>query len=151
MDGYREGDFFLSSLDSGSLPVICLYDQLALCISIIHASGPPDWKNVKLPAGRTKKACLHVYNSLKKQSEGIALAGPDTAAVPKPRKKAEKSVSNNGKKRGRPAKAKMSAETVLQGEDDDDEGSEAKKVKLKKEGSEDEIGIETVEGDGEET
>jgi len=71
--------------------------------------------------------------------------------VPKPRKKAEKSVSNNGKKRGRPAKAKMSAETVLQGEDDDDEGSEAKKVKLKKEGSEDEIGIETVEGDGEET
>lgn len=131
--------------------MICLFDQLALCISIISASGPPDWKNVKLPAGRTKKACLHVYNSLKKQSEGIALAGLDTAAVPKPRKKAEKSVTNNGKKRGRPAKAKMSAETVLQDEDDDEEGLDRKKVKLENEGNEGEFGMETVEEDDEET
>lgn len=129
--------------------MICLHDQLALCISIINASGPPDWKNVKLPAGRTKKACLHVYNSLKKQSQGIALSGPETAAVPKPRKKAEKSVTNNGKKRGRPAKAKMSAETVLQGEDDDEEGSDPKKLKLENDDSEDGNGLETVEGDGE--
>lgn len=135
MDGHGEGAFCPSSLLSEGLPLTCLYQQLALCISIINASGPPVWKNVKLPANRTRRACLHTYNALKKQSEGVALSGPDTAAVPKPRKKtekaekADKAVTTGGVKRKRGEKVMKSAEAVEAVDDEEDEGPGGKKAK----------------------
>lgn len=109
---------------------------------------------MKLPAGRTKKACFHVYNSLKKQSEGVSLSGPDSAAVPKPRKKAEKAekaVTNGGKKRGRPAKVKQSVEVAEQGDDEEEEGGDRKKVKTEEDDMGGEMGEETVGENDEES
>ncbi|KAI9878347.1 MAG: hypothetical protein M1830_000279 [Pleopsidium flavum] len=129
-------------------------EKLALCISIIAASGSPDWKNVKLPAGRTKKACLHVYNSLKKQSEGIALGGSNTQVVGKPRKKA---VTNGAAvKRKRGGKAPKAGEAVDEADDENEEGVKLKKSKtgvdkgIKEEVDEDNVDAKETSGDEDE-
>lgn len=112
---------------------------------------------MKLPAGRTKKACFHVYNSLKKQSEGVSLSGPDSAAVPKPRKKAEKAkkadkaVTKGGKKRGRPAKVKQSVEDAELDDDEEEVSGDRKKVKTEEDDMGGEMGEETVGENDEES
>lgn len=107
-----------------------------------------------MPAGRTKKACLHVYNSLKKQSEGIALSGANTTAVAKPRK----SSTTNGAavKRKRGGKATKSAEAVEEADDEDEEGNDLKKTKtsvderIKEEMDEDNVDVKEASGDDDE-
>lgn len=122
-------------------------------MSIIAASGHPDWKRVKLPAGRTKKACLHIYNSLKKQAENVALGDVGTSAVAKPRKKA---ATNGGPVKRKRGKGVDSVEAVEEADDEEGEGMEVKKPKtdvkggVKEEVDDEDVDAEQANGDDEE-
>ncbi|KAL8868501.1 MAG: hypothetical protein Q9174_004949 [Haloplaca sp. 1 TL-2023] len=117
-------------------------EKNALFVSIVASFGTPNWSNVKLPAGRSRMACIHVYYKAMEEAKGVTLGdSKNEGAVKKrgPRKPAtgpspSKAVGHG--KRGR--KAVSEPPTVS---DDSEEERDKKKVK-KEEIFSDEEGIE---------
>ena len=107
---------------------------MALMLSIIAASGPPNWSQVKLPAGRSRQACSSYYNRLLKEaSTAPSLDGAKTST---PKRATPKKAKDNGT----PTKRKRGGKKgdMENGEGQDDEEVVVVAKKQKKEESEDE-------------
>lgn len=134
--------------------------QIATLLAIIKANGStPNWKETKIPAGRTMQSTQKMYEGLKKQAASVEMVGADKQTPSKvmgPRKSpikkrgaataaAATSNGNNGNngKRGRQSgkggdRKNGNAATTTTEEDnddeddeDDDEGSDNKKKRIK--------------------
>ena len=62
-------------------------------MSIIMASGTPDWSKVVIPPGRTEKACYHIYNQVKQSASQYANGAGGT---PQKRKRRAPKKKDNG-------------------------------------------------------
>ncbi|KAI4171588.1 MAG: hypothetical protein LQ343_004180 [Gyalolechia ehrenbergii] len=87
-------------------------EKVALLVSLLAASGPPNWKNVQLPAGRSRMACQHVYMAAVKEAQGVAVGDNKNADAVKKRerKKATTSKAKAGSKRKDDEKDKSASE-----------------------------------------
>ncbi|KAL8940223.1 MAG: hypothetical protein Q9216_002932 [Gyalolechia sp. 2 TL-2023] len=76
-------------------------EKVALLISLLAASGPPNWKNVQLPAGRSRMACQHIYAAAVKEAQSVAVGDNKNADAVKKRerKKATTPKTKAGSKR----------------------------------------------------
>ncbi|KAL8761130.1 MAG: hypothetical protein Q9184_002730 [Pyrenodesmia sp. 2 TL-2023] len=116
-------------------------EKLALMISIIASMGTPNWNSIKLPPGRTKYACVHVYNAAMKEAQTLGLG--DSKNVEGLKKRAPKNVisadTNGTTKRKRGKKGEQAFnESEASGDEDrvskklksDEHSEEEKEVKL---------------------
>ena len=100
---------------------------MALMLSIIAASGPPNWSQVKLPAGRSRQACSSYYNRLLK--EASTSSSPDGAKAPAPKRATPKNAKDNVTPTKRKRGSKKGDMANLEGQDDDEEIVATKKQK----------------------
>ncbi|KAL8902859.1 MAG: hypothetical protein Q9207_004324 [Kuettlingeria erythrocarpa] len=120
-------------------------EKNALLISLLAAAGSPNWKTVKLPAGRSKMACQHVYMAAVKEAQCAAFGDNSNAdAVKKrgPNKKSttQKATSTPKRKRGE-HKDYSAHESEASGDEDraskkpkpDGQSEDEKQVKLEAE------------------
>ncbi|KAL8750707.1 MAG: hypothetical protein Q9199_006896 [Rusavskia elegans] len=64
------------------------FHKLALMVSIVGSLGAtPKWDLVKLPAGRSKMACMHAYRAAMEAAKGVALGDNQNADAVKKRGK----------------------------------------------------------------
>ncbi|KAL8842906.1 MAG: hypothetical protein Q9170_000310 [Blastenia crenularia] len=124
-------------------------EKNALLISLLAASGPPNWKDVKLPAGRSKMACQHVYMAAVKEAQGVAVGDNKNADAIKKRspKKGTSSKSKISAKRKRGGKGEDKADhesEVSEAEERDTKKFKAE-VKSDQSGEDQEVKLEAEE------
>lgn len=105
-------------------------EKVALLISLLAASGPPNWKNVQLPAGRSKMACQHVYMAAVKEAQGVPVGDNKNADAVKKRERTKVTTPKTkaATKRKQAEEMDMSASEVS-----DDSAHKSKKAKTGKE------------------
>ncbi|KAL8960317.1 MAG: hypothetical protein Q9193_002961 [Seirophora villosa] len=103
-------------------------EKNALLISLLAASGPPNWKQVKLPAGRSRMACQHIYIAAVKGAEGVELGDNKNSGAVKKRgpNKATASKAEGSTKRKR---SELDPEAAHESDISDDGMHELKKFK----------------------
>lgn len=100
---------------------------MALMMSIIAASGPPNWSCVVLPAGRSRIACTSLYNRLLKEASTIPMAdGAKAGTTPK---RTPKKAKENGTPTKRKRGGKADDMATEEAHDDDEEDTVVKKQK----------------------
>ncbi|KAL8638023.1 MAG: hypothetical protein Q9228_004781 [Teloschistes exilis] len=108
-------------------------EKLALLTSIVAAAGSFKWDDVKLPAGRTKKACVHVYSKALEAAKAIPMNGENEPAIPRKRasKKTPAATKPKGTAKGKRTRAedKQAAAEVALSDASADEGPKVKKLK----------------------
>ncbi len=110
--------------------------EMALMMSIIAASGPPNWSCVVLPAGRSRIACTSLYNRLVKEASTIPSAdGAKAGTTPK---RTPKKTKENGTPTKRKRGSKGDDMATEDAHDDDGEDTVVKKQKKVDEKSEEE-------------
>ncbi|KAL9599408.1 MAG: hypothetical protein Q9219_003845 [cf. Caloplaca sp. 3 TL-2023] len=102
----------------------------ALLVALLAASGPPNWKDVKLPAGRSRMACQHIYFNAVKEAQSVAVGDNKNAGAVKKRGPNKRTTSPNSKgtpkrKRGKNAENMSDHESVVS-EDDERNGKKVK-------------------------
>ena len=116
-------------------------------LSIIAASGPPNWAQVKLPAGRSRQACSSYYNRLLKEASSTSMPDGAKATV------AKRSTPKKTKDTGTPNKRKRGGTKGdvpnLEGQDDEEE-IVAKKKQKKEESDEEDVKEENEDDEGDE-
>ncbi|KAL8868502.1 MAG: hypothetical protein Q9174_004950 [Haloplaca sp. 1 TL-2023] len=106
-------------------------EKLALLTSILAAAGPFKWENVRLPAGRTRKACLHVYTSAVQQAKEVPMGDNQNAEfVGPPRTKKSPAGKATGTTKGKRGRSKTVLEEHVKSDHSEDE---PQKKKIKKE------------------
>ncbi|KAL8962467.1 MAG: hypothetical protein Q9183_005153 [Haloplaca sp. 2 TL-2023] len=104
-------------------------EKLALMTSILAAAGPFKWENVRLPAGRTRKACLHVYTQALHQAKDVPMGDNQNAeSVGPPRTKKSPGAKATGPSKGKRGRSKAAPEAPVKSDESDGE-PEKKKVK----------------------
>ncbi|KAL8696110.1 MAG: hypothetical protein Q9201_007821 [Fulgogasparrea decipioides] len=104
-------------------------EKIALLTSIVAAAGPFKWENVALPAGRTRKACLHVYTKALQEAKEIPMGdGADAEAVKKRRSKKSPPATTKGASKGKRGRKEVE-ETVHESDVTENEEPFMKKVK----------------------
>ncbi|KAL9028933.1 MAG: hypothetical protein Q9196_002761 [Gyalolechia fulgens] len=113
-------------------------EKVALLIALLAAAGPPNWKNVQLPAGRSRMACQHVYMAAVKEAQGVAVGDNKNADAVKKRrsKKVTTPKTKAGSKRKHDDEKDDSASEIS-----DDEAYKLKKIKTDVESEEEQRGI----------
>ena len=115
-------------------------------MSIIAASGPPNWARVVLPAGRSRQACTSAYNRLLKEASTIPMGDGAQAGTASKRASPNKSKDNGtATKRKRGSKANQVANGGV--DDDEEEGLVIKKQK-KQESEQEELKGEDEDDEG---
>ncbi|KAI4132202.1 MAG: hypothetical protein LQ347_002680 [Umbilicaria vellea] len=139
-------------------------EKNALLVSIIATNGPVKWDQITIPPGRTKKACIHIYDQAKKQAADHNLndagssSAPATPKTPKTPKKAKATTNGTATadttpkakatpKRKRSTKAKGN-DVSGPGKDEKADDSVVKKQKMEDE-AETIAKEDDVKGDGE--
>lgn len=112
------------------------FHKLALMVSIVGSLGAtPKWDLVKLPAGRSKMACMHAYRAAMEAAKGVALGDNQNAdAVKKRGKKASGKTPTT--------KAKRAREDEGRGPAQDSEVSDTEERTVKKVKTEHDEGLE---------
>ncbi len=106
-------------------------------MSIIAASGPPNWSRVVLPAGRSRIACTSLYNRLVKEASTVPMAGGAKAG------NTPKRTPKKTKENGTPTKRKRGGKgDKTANEEDGDDEEDYVMVKKQKKEEEDEGGEE---------
>ncbi|KAL8802015.1 MAG: hypothetical protein Q9182_004092 [Xanthomendoza sp. 2 TL-2023] len=118
-------------------------------VSIVASQGTPNWNQVKLPAGRSRMACVHAYYAAMEGAKEVPLGDTQNAdAIKKRGPRAASSAKNS------PAKAKRGrkVQEEIPHESDVSDEEKPQMKKLKKEGSDedDEDTTKTIERDAEE-
>ncbi|KAI4142861.1 MAG: hypothetical protein LQ341_003083 [Variospora aurantia] len=103
-------------------------EKNALLISLLVAAGPPKWNQVKLPAGRSRMACQHIYFAAVKGAQGVELGDNKNSDAIKKRGPNKATASKAGgvtkRKRG-----EVDEEAIQESDISDDGGHKAKKMK----------------------
>ncbi|KAL9019387.1 MAG: hypothetical protein Q9185_003373 [Variospora sp. 1 TL-2023] len=103
-------------------------EKNALLISLLVAAGPPKWNQVKLPAGRSRMACQHIYFAAVKGAQGVELGDNKNSDAIKKRGPNKATTSKAGgvtkRKRG-----EVDEEAIQESDISDDGGHKAKKMK----------------------
>ncbi|KAL8737618.1 MAG: hypothetical protein Q9181_001491 [Wetmoreana brouardii] len=102
-------------------------EKIALLTSIVAAAGPFKWENVALPAGRTRKACLHVYTKALQEAKEIPM-NDGAEAVKKRRSKKSPSTRTKGAPKGKRGRKEVE-ETIQESDVTENEEPVMKKVK----------------------
>ncbi|KAL8734318.1 MAG: hypothetical protein Q9166_001516 [cf. Caloplaca sp. 2 TL-2023] len=119
----------VSSMSEGKSGRWTEAEKAALMVSIVASFGSaPVWSKVKLPAGRSRMACMHIYYAAMEEAKGVPLGDTKNADAVKKRgpKRSSTKTSPQKGKRGR----KTQEETVHESDVSEDEGPTAKKVKM---------------------
>ncbi|KAL8676107.1 MAG: hypothetical protein Q9186_007340 [Xanthomendoza sp. 1 TL-2023] len=124
-------------------------EKLALMVSIVASQGTPNWNLVKLPAGRSRMACMHAYYAAMEGAKEVPLGDTKNAgAIKKRGPRGPSSVKNSPAKgkRGHKAQEEIAHESDVS----DEEGPRMKKLKKEESDEDDEDTTKTMERDAEE-
>ncbi|KAL8980921.1 MAG: hypothetical protein Q9205_004143 [Flavoplaca limonia] len=102
-------------------------EKLALMVSIVGSLGAaPKWDLVKLPAGRSKMACMHAYRAVMEAAKGVTLGDNQNADAVKKRPKKSQPSKNATTSKG---KRNRNDDEVQQSDVSETEKPKAKKPK----------------------
>ncbi|MCJ1376600.1 hypothetical protein MMC20_007843 [Loxospora ochrophaea] len=113
-------------------------EKAELLVAVLDSmGGTVDWNKVKLPEGRTKRACIHVLAKFKQQA--------GSAEKPAGKEKANGAKTSTKRKRGAKSQEQVDEDNDDEGGDDEDPASK----KAKSESQQDSSNVKAEEEDSE--
>ncbi|KAL8948959.1 MAG: hypothetical protein Q9222_004896 [Ikaeria aurantiellina] len=107
-------------MSSGKLVRWTEAEKAALLASIVASLGTVNWNKVKLPAGRSRMACIHVYSAIMQEAKGVTMGDNNNAdAVRKrgPKQSSPGKTTGTSKRKGR---STLQQEVAMESDDEEE-------------------------------